>query len=178
VRAHLRAADLPNTEKPNPTRHGPISTLILRDVLAAAYDWEARDATIIATAIGGHHGIFPSSILLGDKKTEYGRGQKGGWDTVQRELLAALAALLGGLPELAPAGVTTAAAMTVAGLASVADWIGSDESRFSYAACGADGLPILSPEVYRDDARQRAADAIAALHWPSVRPESDAASGD
>lgn len=165
VQTQLRVANLPNTLKPNKTRHGPISTLILRDVLTSDYDWETRDATTIATAIGGHHGIFPSTTLLVDKETEYGRGQKGAWDSVQRELLATLATLLGGLPGQAPLGVTIAAAMTIAGLVSVADWIGSDEARFPYAARGADGLPILSPEAYRDNAPQRAAAAITDLRW-------------
>jgi len=162
----LGAANLPNTLKPNQTRHGPISTLILQDVLATAdYGWSARDAENIATAIGGHHGIFPSSSLLGEQDTKYGRGEKGAWDTVQRELLAMLADLLGGVPERVPQGVTTAAAMTIAGLVSVADWIGSDDARFAYAERGADGLPILSPEAYRDHARQCAATAMSDLRW-------------
>lgn len=166
LHAHLHAADLPELLNQNKTRHGPISTLILEDVLPTGkYGWSSRDATIIATAIGGHHGIFPSSSVLGEKPTKYARGEKGAWGAVQRELLATLACLLGGLPEQAPQGVTTAAAMTIAGLVSVADWIGSDESRFLYAEYGANGLPLLSPEAYRDHARQCAAAAITDLRW-------------
>jgi CRISPR-associated endonuclease/helicase Cas3 len=160
------AANLLKTEKPNQTRHGPISTLILQDVLTQeGYGWVERDAENIATAIGGHHGIFPSSALLGDEATHYARGQKGAWPAAQCEMLATLATLLGGLPEHAPQGVTTAAAMTVAGLVSVADWIGSDESRFQYATCGKDGLPTLSPEAYWGHAQECAAIAISQLHW-------------
>ena len=169
LQKQLGAADLPPTLNPNKTRHGPISTLILRDVLARkeeVYGWSQQDAEIIATAIGGHHGIFPSSALLCNETTEYGRGQQGAWDSTQRELLAMLAGLLGGVPERAPQGVTTAAAMTVAGLVSVADWIGSDESRFAYAQCGEDGLPTLSPETYWDHARACAAKAMTDLRWP------------
>ena len=162
----LIAANLLNTETPNRTRHGPISTLILHDALPMAdYGWLKQDAENIATAIGGHHGIFPSSGLLCKETTRYARGQKGAWVAVQYELLAMLAGLLGGVPKQAPQGITTAAVMTVAGLVSVADWIGSDDSRFQYAECGEDGLPILSPEAYRDHARECAAKAIADLRW-------------
>lgn len=168
LQKQLGAADLPNTLNPNKTRHGPISTLILRDVLARKeemYGWCQQDAEIIATAIGGHHGIFPSSALLCNETTEYGRGQQGAWDSVQRDLLEMLAGLLGGVPERAPQVVTTAAAMTVAGLVSVADWIGSDESRFQYADRREDGLPTLSPEPYHAHAKKCAATAITQLHW-------------
>ena len=168
LQKQLGAADLPNTLNPNKTRHGPISTLILRDVLARKeemYGWCQQDAEIIATAIGGHHGIFPSSALLCNETTEYGRGQQGAWDSVQRDLLEMLAGLLGGVPERAPQGVTTAAAMTVAGLVSVADWIGSDEARFQYATSRKDVLPTLSPEAYHAHAKECAATAITQLHW-------------
>lgn len=168
LQKQLGAADLPNTLNPNKTRHGPISTLILRDVLARKeemYGWCQQDAEIIATAIGGHHGIFPSSALLCNETTEYGRGQQGAWDSVQRDLLEMLAGLLGGVPGRAPQGVTTAAAMTVAGLVSVADWIGSDEARFQYATSRKDVLPTLSPEAYHAHAKECAATAITQLHW-------------
>ncbi len=166
LRGQLAAADLPNTETPNRTRHGPISTLVLEDVLVMQeYGWYPQDATIIATAIGGHHGIFPSTSMLGEPETKYARGQKGAWGTVQCELLATLADLLGGVPKQVPYGIMTAAAMTVAGLVSVADWIGSDDSRFSYAECGETGLPILSPKAYHGHAQECAAKAITDLRW-------------
>jgi len=169
LQQQLGAADLPNTLNPNKTRHGPISTLILRDVLVRTEEvhrWFQQDAEIIATAIGGHHGIFPSSALLSNETTAYGRGQQEAWATIQRELLVTLADLLGEVPERAPQGVTTTAAMTVAGLVSVADWIGSDESRFEYATCGDDGSPTLSPEAYRAHAKTCADKAVTDLHWP------------
>ncbi len=166
LRGQLAAANLPNTLNPNKTRHGPISTLILRDILATAgYGWDERDAENIATAIGGHHGIFPSSGLLCNETTKYGRGQQEAWVAVQCELLAMLAGLLGGVPEQVPHGITTAAAMTIAGLVSVADWIGSDDSRFQYAECGEDGLPTLSPKAYHGHAQECAAKSITDLRW-------------
>ena len=144
--------------------HGTISTVILSEVLIQDCHWDETTARTMAIAIGGHHGIFPSSNAQEADGVRYGRGIEP-WPAHQRELLAQLVGLLNGMPGQVPHGVTNAAAMTVAGLVSVADWIGSDESRFPYAEYGANGLPLLSPEAYRDHAQQCAAAAITDLRW-------------
>lgn len=140
------------------SNHGAVTAEALAGLLG---DWglDFEAAEDIARALGGHHGSFPSlmSKSIG----------KGAWEQARREVVSALAETFGvnqeGSPERSE-GVAPAWLMALAGLASVSDWIGSDERFFPYA--GGAGLDVAS---YAADARTRAERAIREIGWSRVR---------
>jgi CRISPR-associated endonuclease/helicase Cas3 len=124
----------PDVARVGPTRfgnskHGTIS--------AAAVDrWLAKPATPMATAAGGHHGSIERGRAT-DTAGIYG-GET--WALERRRLLEALVAEFG--PSGSNAEDSTISVPVLAGLVSVADWIGSDERFF----------PSDAPPIYGDAA--------------------------
>lgn len=112
-------------------QHGVISTVVLNAELTRGQDWPAvakSAAQNVAVAVGGHHGFFPTNWdgicgPLGNEK----------WTEARREMLAELARLFG-VTDLPPPDLTAtddqSVWMFVAGLTSVADWIGSNVEYF------------------------------------------------
>jgi CRISPR-associated endonuclease/helicase Cas3 len=143
--------------------HGTVSTAVLRRALAEPGGWLAipRDlAARVATTVGGYHGVFPRAqdiIAL----SHYELGNQA-WSQARLELLAALAATLQAdrLPApRSPAPDDHAFFMLLAGLTSVADWVGSDQVYFPFA--GAD----VDLGEYAARARERANMALDRLGW-------------
>ena len=169
LRAALVAADLPNPGGSDLPKHGVVSTCILRDELPRLGWSEAKAAANrLADAIGGHHGVIPTSGDWNTQKAKVARGKgRGQWEVVQRALLDDLAASLGGYPKSVPTQCTMAGAMTIAGLVSVADWLGSDETVFEYAAADTD----LADYFAR--ARTLAVHSVAELHWGVPKTAND-----
>ena len=157
----------------NGTKHGTISTLILSELLPGVYQWDETDAQTMAVAIGGHHGVFPQSGQWDRPEAKADRGKGAAWQAAQTALLDTLARCLGGSPTVVPAGVTIPVAMTVAGLVSVADWIGSDDqNNFPYT----DLTAFADAEAYWQTAQERAYGAIDRLLW--CIPAGDSAPRD
>ncbi len=130
--------------------------------------WDAPDDTAeaIAIALGGHHGHFPDGSALRQTRREVnnhgGQTWKGWRDAFVRQVVA-----LRGLPdpEEAPweeVHVSSAAAVGLAALTSVSDWIASDEKNFPYA-------PTSDPVTYAEEADRLAAKAVDAF---ALRPWS------
>jgi CRISPR-associated endonuclease/helicase Cas3 len=111
--------------------HGTLSTKILAEELARASVWPALDTTVarnVAVAVGGHHGTFPTSW-----DDIYGPLGNAHWTAARRDLLAELGRLCGvtGLRPPKPTPPDDQSIwMAVAGLTSVADWIGSNQEFF------------------------------------------------
>lgn len=143
--------------------HGTISALTLRDVLPAEYGLSREMARTLADVVGGHHGVFPDREELAEV-SQAATGSKR-WSAAREELLRRVLALVGpseGVPQRAGTPVS----MWLAGLISVADWIGSDQQYFPLEAEDPETVPDLDPERYLDDkARPRAAIALQALGW-------------
>ncbi len=146
--------------------HGDISTRVLAEVLVGGLAWpplEPAVAQAIAVAVGGHHGVFPTNwdeicSSLGNDR----------WTAARREVLSQLARLFGvnALPPLRPPTVHDQSVwMYVAGLTSVADWIGSNVAFFPPAG----NPPLLDKafdvDAYFDRAGQQAVDALKRLGW-------------
>jgi CRISPR-associated endonuclease/helicase Cas3 len=126
----LHTADVP---------HGTISTCVLAEALADPADWPAVPAELarrIAVAVGGHHGVFPAIAdwhNLGEATLGNDR-----WRQARREVLAQLARHLGVdalQPPTPPPEDQHAFFLFLAGLTSVADWVGSN-TRFFESATG------------------------------------------
>jgi CRISPR-associated endonuclease/helicase Cas3 len=86
----------------------------------------------LARSLGGHHGVFPRS---GDIIEISGKALgKGAWELCRRDLFQMLAKHCGVVNLPVPQNKPDHAFyMTLAGLVSVADWIGSNETYFPYA---------------------------------------------
>jgi CRISPR-associated endonuclease/helicase Cas3 len=108
--------------------HGTITAVVLPDLLET-YGVNRTVAQRVATAVGGHHGTFPRSDELAgcDDGAHACR-----WREARKELFAVLAECLGigAIPALANVCPDQAFFMFLAGLTSVADWIGSNQDFF------------------------------------------------
>ncbi len=149
--------DLPRPVPKAP--HNFISTkVLLRFLLELGLSPEV--AQPVAEAVGGHHGTFPR----GGDLQGIGSSALGGktWEAVRFDLGHALKSLCGLDGKPLPQGdlnQTPWVLMVLAGLTSIADWIGSDEKFFPYVAPGADLAE------YADRAREQAALALSQLGW-------------
>jgi CRISPR-associated endonuclease/helicase Cas3 len=148
--------------------HGIITTGALAEILPEEpFRWPRSLADPVAVAIGGHHGTFPRSderVRIPGKAT--GDQQ---WAATRRDLAILVAETIG-LPPSPPAQPGNAHLLWLAGLVSVADWIGSDARFFPYIDAGAD--PAFDPAEYWRQAQRQAAEALTTLGWTKrPRPE-------
>ena len=127
---------------------------------AALLPREAGLAEALACILGGHHGYL---IRSGERKNAAPRGEAPEWraarHAVLHDYLAAQGLSEAALPDGEFLETRLDAALWLAGLVSVADWIGSNDAFFSYA-----GRPPLGP-TYWSDAQERAARALQELGW-------------
>jgi CRISPR-associated endonuclease/helicase Cas3 len=147
--------------------HGDLSTAILATELELDADYGRLPRPVaqrIAVAVGGHHGLF-----CPDWNNKKGALAGGSWLDVRRELLAELAreAGISGRAAPTPAGDESdnPVWMYLAGLTSVADWIGSNQKFFppyGNADRAADGFSI---DDYSQQAKVQAYAALDALGW-------------
>ena len=108
----------------------------MKDLLLR-WDTSVDTAEVIAIALGGHHGYFPDAAALRQARREvnnHGAQTWQGWrDVLVREVIE-----LRGLqdPEELPwadVHLSSAAAVGLAALTAVSDWIASDTKNFPYA---------------------------------------------
>lgn len=151
----------PNAETQK-TPHGMVSDIVLREILVER-GMKSPIACSIADGIGGHHGIFASP------RERQAQGSqaigKGAWVAYRTALTQALATYFM-LP--APPTVETLSAphaLTIAGLVSVADWIGSNTTYFKHAALDAANVPSIDLMEYGAQSRTAAARALDELGW-------------
>jgi CRISPR-associated endonuclease/helicase Cas3 len=155
--------DFPGGERP----HGDISTQVLaRELESAGRGWPAVPSKValnVAVAVGGHHGFFPINwdgicAPLGNTC----------WVGSRREMLAKLAQLFG-LTNIAPPCPALADDQSIwmylAGLTSVADWIGSNQEFFRPVGNSTVFDGSFSVEDYFRKAEGQAADALEKLGW-------------
>jgi CRISPR-associated endonuclease/helicase Cas3 len=154
----LSRGDYPFTPDIDETDHGRITLATLPDILVEKSGCEKRVAIALARAIGGHHGSFHQST-----KCHPG---KAGWIQARREAVELLRELFG--LDWADFPFTREVVdgpflLALAGLTSVADWIGSSEEKFRYAGAGE-----LDLKAYIEDRRRIAEAAVAALNLDRV----------
>ncbi len=145
--------------------HGIITTCALADILPEEpFRWPRSLADPLAVALGGHHGTFPRSDerlsvsfeALGDQQC-----------AATRRDLAILVAETIGLPPRLPSQLGNAHLLWLAGLVSVADWIGSDVRFFRYIDARAD--PAFNAGAYWQQAQELAARALHTLGWQRTK---------
>ena len=141
--------------------HGVITAYVFPDLVVSAspnQKFPGDMAQFIGLAIGGHHGTFsinePKYIQKGDSE----------WDSTRTALTVQLASLLNISSLPAPQYVNdNAFYMMLAGLTSVADWIGSSEDFFPLEV-------EHSPEEHLTYARQQAGKIVHSLGWDGWKP--------
>lgn len=141
--AMTRIGDLLPLEKPHAAvipGHGSVSGRATRLLLEARFQMETRASRKLGLVLAGHHGLFPvdveqaHGVAIGEP-----RGTVSQWNAVRAELFDALATLLeiDTKPTLL---IPNPAAMIIAGIISVTDWIGSSEQHFAWNPNGPSDL--------------------------------------
>jgi CRISPR-associated endonuclease/helicase Cas3 len=153
------------------TFHATASVPILLDYLEQQLSLVPKVARRLALAIGGHHGTFPAASEWSQLSNTPRLGQRH-WPECQRELLTVLARLLSlphdQLPQ-AGDGEDQSYLMILAGLTSVADWIGSNRASFppcppaNWLVDGQEASHLVAQ--YFAGADERAALALAQVGW-------------
>ncbi len=144
--------------------HATLSTVYLQRELAAPQDdaWPAVSASVacaVAAVVGGHHGVIPGSADIPRSRRSLGTGN---WDDARSTIMRLLANEFGITGIAAPHEPKPADAgfwLFLAGLISVADWIGSNATYFQ----GGDGNwagPDVVLDDYRSQSRKRAERAV------------------
>ncbi len=136
------------------TNHGKVTAFTLRDHFRAKWGGDRWER--VAHCVGAHHGSLFGMLFAKPPKSDPTE-----WAAPARsELLAELEDLLGELPG-EPEELPEPALWYLAGLISVADWIGSDERFFS---------PVASDQPRGIEAEEEnARGAIAKIGWGSHR---------
>lgn len=128
--------------------HGSVNARVLPDLLNNRFGMAKPVAQRLGLVTGGHHGAFPN-LTTRVNPDAVGRGR---WRAERETLLAAYASTMTVPEDDLPRHIDNATAMELAGLISVADWIGSDEEQFSYYFDRSDGLLTVDLPTYRDPA--------------------------
>lgn len=143
----------------NDPPHGTFSVPLVRDALAARFGLPRPLAVDVGLTVGGHHGEFADPVRLsGLAPSRFGRAPA--WAAAREAIIEYVAGALGvpaGGPRPAADELTPPVAAFLAGLTTVADWVGSMDEHFPYA--GGD----VDPEAYRAVARGRAEAAVRAV---------------
>ena len=154
----------PSKEAP----HGYVTASTLPNILEDDFRFPSNFANDISKLIGGHHGIFPAARDLYKLESENYRGNNH-WTEARKKLTIALAKVLdiprtnnfNNSPKL-----KNAEKMLLAGLVSVADWIGSDAEFFS---CEIEDLENSDFDIdlkeYKQKSRKQAGGALRSHGW-------------
>lgn len=161
--SHIEAKDCP---------HGRVTARELPEILVKEFGMSSDTANRISVIIGGHHGTFPTSHELLNRCPDDGVGVSAKWRRVRLELALALKDVLSVPQDPIPQDCDHAAAMFIAGLVSVADWIGSSDF-FPYLVEDFEALPATALADYLRVAESRAQQALARLGWMSWSQPSD-----
>jgi len=125
--------------------------------------FERRVAQQLARVLAAHHGRFPSNREIRSPKWS-ALGQEA-WESVRVALVNALCDAFCAKPP--KAALTSEVAVLLAGLCSVADWVGSNTKWFPYAPDAGQG----NLSAYLEQARNRANQAIEDLCWNTWTPQ-------
>ena len=159
-------------EKSREAPHGFITAIELPEILRNKYGFNKKISEQIGILIGGHHGIFPNSDWRknGKKAIPHNIGNKP-WEKARNDLAETLAELLEVEPmvQVENAKLDNATVMILAGLVSVADWIGSASEYFECAVedSFAEEIKLIQGDLehYLEHAEIQAEKALKELGW-------------
>ena len=159
--------------------HALAGHLILENWLMNDHGWDFESAEALASVVGAHHGIPPTTAAL--TADYYGHEHLLGdeaWDTARRELLGLVTQRTGAeplLPRWAQRRWSQSFLVELSGLVIVADWISSAEDYFPLLGLDEAGTSLLVTEAHAE----RADAGLRRLEVPSPwRPRDDGADPD
>ena len=159
--------------------HALAGHLILENWLMNDHGWDFESAEALASVVGAHHGIPPTTAAL--TTDYYGHEHLLGdeaWDTARRELLDLVTQRTGAeplLPRWAQRRWSQSFLVELSGLVIVADWISSAEDYFPLLGLDEAGTSLLVTEAHAE----RADAGLRRLEVPSPwRPRDDGADPD
>lgn len=174
ARDRLSAAGFPCPLLRSVAPHGTVSAAVLPALLIEQFRLEPTVAHSVALLVGGHHGSFPSSQAL--EQLDPAAIGKGRWRPARLVLAQQLAVALDLPVHCRPRHLDNSTAMVLAGLISVADWIGSNEQFFRHQAQDAEAVPVVDMVQYGVVAAACARIALDTLGWtgwvPAEAPRS------
>jgi len=148
--------------------HGVVTFAHLSSLLQQA-GVSMRLASELAEVAGGHHGFFPDDPARGKGVSigEHNAQVRDAWSRVRHQLFEEVRVVLGTPMPPAAGPVSNAAKLALAGLISVADWIGSNEEHFPWAMPGEFAL-ASDPARYLAECQKRAEQALRELRWTAI----------
>lgn len=173
IRQRLIAAGLPCPAIPIAIPHGIVTARVLPDLLTSRLGVDPDSARIFGTIPAGHHGLFPTAADVSAAAMHPDAIGGEPWDAARAAIVDELARILRVPRDRPPRAPTGAGAIALAGLISVADWIGSMEAYFPYAVSPEDPTQ-LDLDRYAEQSHERAERALRELRWLD-RPVAPAA---
>jgi len=157
----LKLPRIPDTK----INHGFVSQIVLSEVLQEK-GWPDELATLVADAIGCHHGERASPVTLSDLEGNRRALGNPDWTVARHELFKSLYEVF--QPSKSPINETLYGPdfMLLAGLVSFADWIGSNEDWFSFGT--AEDCHNL--KAWFNKRRKVADQALNAIGWLNRTP--------
>lgn len=154
---------LPKERKKGKAPHGLVTAATLPEFLVNL-GINKRLAKKISAIVGGHHGFFPSDIeiITLDKQL----AGLDSWKPYSEEIFLQLKDFVGLKPEDLPSQCDNAAAMILAGLTTVSDWLASNVDDFPYT----NDTPF---ENYAQRLKDKARNALQKQGWtkqPNLQP--------
>ena len=160
--------------------HALAGHLILENWLMDEHDWDFDPAEALASVVGAHHGIPPTSAAL--TTDYYGHehllGEDEAWNATRHELLDLVARRTDAadlLPHWARHTWPQHFLVELSGLVIVSDWIASTQAYFPLLPLDDDGARLLAPEAHA----LRVATGLSRLEIPAPwRPRDEGADPD
>ena len=160
--------------------HALAGHLILENWLMDGHDWDFDPAEALASVVGAHHGIPPTSAALTTDYCghEHLLGEDEAWNATRHELLDLVARrtdAAGLLPHWRRHTWSQHFLVELSGLLIVSDWIASTEAYFPLLPLQDDGARLLAPDAHA----LRAATGLSRLEIPAPwRPRDEGTAPD
>ena len=160
--------------------HALAGHLILENWLMDEHDWDFEPAEALASVVGAHHGIPPTSAALTTDYCghEHLLGEDEAWNATRHELLDLVARRTDAadlLPHWARHTWPQHFLVELSGLVIVSDWIASTQAYFPLLPLDDDGARLLAPEAHA----LRVATGLSRLEIPAPwRPRDEGADPD
>lgn len=173
ARSRLEAAGFSRHGMVPSVPHGTITTATLRQILVADLSLDCQLARRVATIVGGHHGVLSRNDEVQSLSVESAAGGTI-WADARSRLARVVAEALGTPASPPPGTLDNAAGLLLAGLVSVADWVGSNVDFFPYLARDESTSPDVAPAAHFAEAASRARKALDCLGWTAWAPPGGA----
>jgi CRISPR-associated endonuclease/helicase Cas3 len=159
--------NLPSEIRKGKTPHGTVTAKTLPDFLIEL-GIEKKLSKRLAKIVGGHHGFFPSNQDIQDLDNSVPAGTKEGspWRRFSHEIFLQLRDFSALTTSDLPTQCNNAAAMLIAGLTTVSDWIASNPDEKT-------GFPYANDRVFAEYAIElsdKARRALTAIGWTKTSP--------